>query len=48
MSVASTSPAASPKPSAVKRQVELPFGKAYEFALRSIKIRFWRSMITAG
>ncbi|MES2463196.1 MAG: FtsX-like permease family protein [Armatimonadota bacterium] len=48
MSVASTSGAASPKPSSVRQQVELPFAKAYEFALRSIKIRFWRSMITAG
>jgi hypothetical protein len=48
MSVASTSGAASGKPSSVRQQVELPFSKAYEFALRSIKIRFWRSMITAG
>lgn len=48
MSVASTSGASSPKPSSVRHQVELPFSKAYEFALRSIKIRFWRSMITAG
>ena len=31
-----------------KSAVELPFAKAYEFALKSIKIRFWRSMITAG
>jgi hypothetical protein len=48
MSVASTSGAASGKPSSVRQQVELPFAKAFEFALRSIKIRFWRSMITAG
>jgi putative ABC transport system permease protein len=30
------------------RQVQLPFVKAFEFALKSIRIRFWRSMITAG
>jgi putative ABC transport system permease protein len=48
MSVASASGASSGKPSSVRQQVELPFSKAYEFALRSIKIRFWRSMITAG
>jgi hypothetical protein len=48
MSVASTSGAASGKPSSARQQVELPFAKAFEFALRSIKIRFWRSMITAG
>lgn len=48
MNVASTSGVASPKPSSARQQVELPFSKAYEFALRSIKIRFWRSMITAG
>jgi putative ABC transport system permease protein len=47
MSVASSG-TASGKPSSVRQQVELPFSKAYEFALRSIKIRFWRSMITAG
>ncbi len=32
----------------IKRQVSLPFNKAFEFALKSIRIRFWRSMITAG
>ncbi len=49
MSVASTSGGAAPGKSApVRQQVELPFSRAYEFALRSIKIRFWRSMITAG
>jgi hypothetical protein len=31
-----------------RNAVHLPFAKAYEFALKSIKIRFWRSMITAG
>ncbi len=33
---------------AVGRQVQLPLKKAFEISLRSIKIRFWRSMITAG
>ncbi|MBN1193621.1 MAG: FtsX-like permease family protein [Coriobacteriia bacterium] len=32
----------------VGRQVQLPLKKAFEISLRSIKIRFWRSMITAG
>jgi hypothetical protein len=32
----------------VRKQIELPFAKAFEFALKSIRIRFWRSMITAG
>ena len=32
----------------IKKQVSLPFAKAFEFALKSIRIRFWRSMITAG
>ncbi len=35
-------------PGAVRKQVELPWSKAIEFAMKSIKIRFWRSMITAG
>lgn len=34
--------------SGVKKGVQLPFKKAFEFALNTIKIRFWRSMITAG
>lgn len=34
--------------SGIKRGVQLPFKKAFEFALNTIKIRFWRSMITAG
>ena len=33
---------------AVRKQVELPCSKAIEFAMKSIKIRFWRSMITAA
>lgn len=32
----------------IKKQVELPFAKACEFAWKSVRIRFWRSMITAG
>jgi predicted lysophospholipase L1 biosynthesis ABC-type transport system permease subunit len=33
---------------AINKQVELPFRKAFEFAVSSIRIRFWRSMVTAG
>lgn len=32
----------------VKRQIQLPFSKAVEIAFKSIKIRFWRSIITAA
>jgi len=32
----------------VRRQVQLPFSKAVEIAFKSIKIRFWRSIITAA
>lgn len=32
----------------VGKQVSLPWRKAAEFAWRSVRIRFWRSMITAG
>ncbi len=32
----------------VQKQVQLPFLKAAEFAWKSVRIRFWRSMITAG
>ena len=32
----------------VYSQPQLPWKKSIEFALGSIKIRFWRSMITAG
>src|SRR5439155_17191330 len=31
-----------------QRQVQLPFRKAFSIAIQSIKVRFWRSMITAG
>jgi hypothetical protein len=37
-----------PPPGTVHKQVSLPWSKAVEFAMKSIKIRFWRSMITAG
>lgn len=30
------------------RQIQLPLSKAFEISMNSIKIRFWRSMITAG
>lgn len=33
---------------AVGRQIQLPLHKALEISLTSIRIRFWRSMITAG
>jgi hypothetical protein len=32
----------------IRKQVELPFNKAFEFAMKSIRTRFVRSMITAG
>lgn len=32
----------------IRKQVELPFNKAFEFAMKSIRTRFWRSMITAA
>jgi predicted lysophospholipase L1 biosynthesis ABC-type transport system permease subunit len=31
-----------------QRQVQLPFRKAFAIALQSIRVRFWRSMITAA
>src|SRR5262245_40202887 len=31
-----------------QRQVQLPFRKAFGIAIQSIRVRFWRSMITAG
>lgn len=34
--------------SGIQRQVQLPIKKAAEFAWKSVRIRFWRSMITAG
>jgi putative ABC transport system permease protein len=33
---------------AIGRQIQLPNRKAFEIAWKSIKIRFWRSMITAA
>ena len=32
----------------VGRQIKLPLRKAFEISIKSIRIRFWRSMITAG
>src|SRR4051794_8819068 len=31
-----------------QRQVKLPFSKAFAIAMQSIRVRFWRSMITAA
>lgn len=31
-----------------QRQVQLPFNKAVKIAMQSIRVRFWRSMITAA
>src|SRR4051794_20823080 len=31
-----------------QRQVQLPLAKAAGFAMKSIRVRFWRSMITAA
>jgi hypothetical protein len=36
------------KSDAKQRQVELPLAKAFEFAMRSIRVRFVRALITAG
>lgn len=35
-----------PAPGAVERQVVLPFGKSVEIAYKSIRVRFFRSLIT--
>ncbi len=35
-------------PAAIQKQIQLPWSKAIEISLRSIKIRFARSLITAG
>lgn len=32
----------------IGRQIQLPLSKAFRISLTSIRIRFWRSMITAG
>lgn len=32
----------------IGKQIVLPFSKAVEIAMKSLKIRFWRSMITMG
>lgn len=43
-----TAPRPGASPGVVHKQVELPWSKAVEFAMKSIRQRFWRSMITAG
>jgi len=35
-------------PAQVQKQIQLPFSKAWEISLKSIKIRLARSLITAG
>ena len=35
-------------PAAIQKQIQLPWSKAFEISIRSIKIRFARSLITAG
>jgi putative ABC transport system permease protein len=37
-----------PRATGVGRQIQLPLRKAMEISINSIRIRFWRSMITAG
>ena len=37
-----------PRATGVGRQIQLPLRKALEISINSIRIRFWRSMITAG
>lgn len=32
----------------IKKQIHLPLSKAFEIAIKAIRIRFWRSMITAA
>ncbi len=34
--------------SVVGRQAQLPFHRAFKISMNSLKIRFWRSMVTAG
>lgn len=34
--------------SGIKRQIELPWSEAFKMSMKSIRIRFWRSMITAA
>jgi predicted lysophospholipase L1 biosynthesis ABC-type transport system permease subunit len=31
-----------------QRQIKLPFAKSFQIAMQSIRVRFWRSMITAS
>ena len=37
-----------PRATAVGRQIKLPIQRALQISIKSIRIRFWRSMITAG
>jgi hypothetical protein len=32
----------------IGRQIQLPFSKAVEISLKSLRVRFWRSMLTVG
>ena len=41
-------PGAATNTAARKKQINLPWPKAVEIAMNSLKIRFWRSLITAG
>src|SRR4051812_28360133 len=38
----------SKKPPAAARQINLPLRRAIEISLRSLSIRFWRSLVTSG
>lgn len=40
--------AAAPRTATVQKQIQLPFSKAWQISIKSIKIRFARSIITAG
>ena len=41
-------PQVQPAPAKVQKQIQLPFAKAWEISIKSIKIRLARSIITAG
>ena len=49
MSVAITDNGRRPRGDAgIKTQINLPWSKAVQIAMNSLKIRFWRSMITGA
>jgi putative ABC transport system permease protein len=48
MSVEELQPARQPAPMKVQRQIQLPFSKAWQISIKSIKIRLARSLITAA